>query len=90
MTPLQDTKRAGTAPAKRWRNWWRLNTTTHLKCSRCGMGRDLVAGDLWDNCCYVYPSKDFAETAATELWLKVPPRDPWITYIEALPEGERP
>jgi hypothetical protein len=74
-------------PAKGWRNWWRCDddrgfTLDAISGQSFATKRgDVVSGDT------IFPSKDIAVSRALEFVAKNPAA---LTFIDALPEGERP
>lgn len=56
-----------TAPAKRWRNWWRATEVHEDECGHCGDLAVYGPGDLYGAHCRTWPSKDLAETFAEKV-----------------------
>ncbi|MCL4715489.1 MAG: hypothetical protein KJZ75_11310 [Hyphomonadaceae bacterium] len=81
-----------TDPAKRWRNWWRVNCAflSATTGKRHSIG-DIYAGDI------AWPSKEIAEQRAMDNLATgrtstgdVIRRQPRDTYLGAYPEGQKP
>lgn len=77
----QETQEPTKGPAKRWRNWWRVNVPAIDQHGEKNNPGDVVCGPA-------YPSRDVAESIAVK-WLKLNP--PHVAdWLGAFPEGERP
>lgn len=61
LTPGQVTE-----PAKRWRNRWRAILDAPRFCYNCGHKSWPKPGEVHDTHCGTWPSKDIAESKATE------------------------
>jgi len=53
-----------TQPPKRWRNRWRAGAVCLCVCIKCGEESIFLRGEIIENHCLTYPSKDVAETEA--------------------------
>ncbi|GAM97594.1 hypothetical protein U91I_01221 [alpha proteobacterium U9-1i] len=85
MLDLQERLTKPAAPAKHWRNWYRVHKRMGVT-KRVGVWHPgLTRGpDL-------FPSKDIAEQHALDFIAAVFPHTrSWFDYLGALPEGEEP
>lgn len=66
-------------PPKRWRNWGLLTAPREGVCVVCNAVRRLEVGALYKGCCLSWPSKDVAETFASQH------RTAGVFYLGAFP-----
>lgn len=75
-------------PPKRWLNWWRIQVTVLGECVKCAQEDWRFAGQEYSDCACDggYPSVDVAETEAAQVLSEYP----FVEWLGAYPEGERP
>ena len=85
MLDLQERLTKPAAPAKNWRNWYRVHE--RLRVTR----RDVVWHPGANPGPDLFPSKEIAEQHALDFiaWC-APECRTWFDYMGALPEGEEP
>jgi hypothetical protein len=64
---VADVRRTAVEPPRRWRNRWRAVADHESFCITCKTNVPHVAGEVFDNHCREYPSKDVAESSAAEM-----------------------
>lgn len=64
MLDLQERTETVTAPAKRWKNQWRAESDHFGVCPKCLRRSYHTSGEVFLNCCRVFPSSDVAQTCA--------------------------
>ena len=72
------------APARKWRNWGLFSVFLTGRCKACKKSFECKPGDIYGGCCFVWPSRDTAETYARENPIE------GVKYLGAYPEGSRP
>lgn len=73
-----------TKPPTRWRNRWKSIAVRITRCTVCGERTVIAPGQYYESHCRTYPSRDVAETHATELF--APPNS--TQYLGAFPVEE--